>query len=145
MAIEKLRGTVNHLTTLDKHGAAKCRLDSYTIMIPAALVRRFREGDDVEVAGNMKNGALHAMAVKNIKQDKISRVDVTGYVMMIAVAGFLWVLCGVLGLRELGTGEILAESFDDIISFGGFIVVLLAIRHVHLINRASDQLTYPWL
>lgn len=145
MAIEKLRGTVSHLTILDKHGAAKCRLDSYTIMIPAALVRRFREGDDVEVAGSMKNGALHVMAVKNIKQDKISRVDVTSYVMMIAVAGFLWVLCGVLGLRELGTGEVLAESFDDIISFAGFIVVLLAIRHVHLINRAFDRLTYPWL
>ena len=145
MAIEKLSGTVKHLTTLDKHGAAKCRLDSYTIMIPAVLASSVHEGEVMEVAGTIKNGALHAMAVKNIKQDKISRVDVTSYVMMIAVAGFLWVLCGVLGLRELGTGEILAESFEDIISFGGFVVVLLAMRHVHLINRASDQLTYPWL
>jgi hypothetical protein len=145
MAVEKLRGTVSHLTILDKHGAAKCRLDSYTIMIPAALVRSFREGETVEVAGTIKNGALHVMAVKNIRQDKITRVDVTSYVMMMAVAGFLWVLFCVLGLRELGTGELLAESFDDIISFAGFVVVLLAIRHVHLINRASDQLTYPWL
>ena len=145
MAVEKIRGTVHHLTVLGKHGAAKCRLDSYTVTIPGGLASSVREGDVMEVAGTMKDGTLHAMAVKNIKQDKISSVDVTSYVMMIAVAGFLWVLCGVLGLRELGTGEILAESFDDIISFAGFVIVLLAIRHVHLINRASDQLTYPWL
>ena len=145
MSVEKLHGVVNHLITLNKHGAAKCRLDSYNVMIPASLVGSVHEGDVMEAAGTIKNGTLHAMAVKNIKQDKVSRMDVTSYVMLIAVAGFLWVLCGVLGLRELGTGEILAESFDDIISFAGFIIALLAIRHVHLINRASDQLTYPWL
>jgi len=91
----------------------------------------------------MSKGAMHAMAVKNIKQDKTVKVDVTNYVLLIGAAGFLWVLCGVLGLRALGTGEILTESIDDIVSIAGFIIVMFSIRHMFLINKASNQLKYP--
>ena len=70
-------------------------------------------------------------------------MDVTNYVLLIGIAGFIWLLCGVLGLRALGTGEILAESIDDIVSIASFITVMFAIRSLFLINRASNQLKYP--
>lgn len=138
-----LRGTVRNLTTLEKGGVVKCRLDGYNVLIPADLVSSMREGDEVEVAGTMSKGTMHAMAVKNFKQDKTAQVDVTNYVLLIGVAGFIWLLCGVLGLRALGTGEILAESIDDIVSIVGFITVMFAIRNLFLINKASNQLKYP--
>jgi len=143
MAIVILRGTVRNLTALEKNGTVKCRLDGYNVMVPIDLVSSMHEGDEVEVAGTMSKGAMHAMAVKNIKQDKTVKVDVTNYVLLIGAAGFLWVLCGVLGLRALGTGEILTESIDDIVSIAGFIIVMFSIRHMFLINKASNQLKYP--
>ena len=138
-----LRGTVRNLTARDKGGAVKCRLDGYDVMVPGDLVSSMHEGDEVEVAGTMSKGAMHAMAVNNFKLDKTARVDVTNYVLLIGIAGFIWLLCGVLGLRALGTGEILAESIDDIVSIASFITVMFAIRSLFLINRASNQLKYP--
>ena len=145
MAIEKIRGKVNNLKTPPKQGTATFRLDGRDIIVPQDLVDKVREGEDIEVAGTISKGALHAMAVRNVKQDRISRVDVTLYVLLIGIAGFLWVLCGVLGLRAMGTGAIITESVDDIVAIAGFIIVLMAIRHLSLINKASNQLRYPWL
>ncbi len=145
MAIEKLRGKVNHLKTSAKQGTAAFRLDGRNVIVPHDLVDKVREGEDIEVAGTISKGELHAMAVRDVKQDRISHVDVTMYVFLIGIAGFLWALCGVLGLRAMGTGAIITESVDDIVAIAGFITVLMAIRHLSLINKASNQLKYPWL
>jgi len=142
MAIELLRGTVRDLSAWGKHGAARCRLNGHDVMLPMDLTVNIHEGDDIQVAGTMKKDTLLAMAMKNSKQGKTSRVDATNYILLMGLGGFLWVLCGVFGLRAIGSDAILMESLDDIISIGGFVVMLLMVRHLFQINRASDQVKY---
>lgn len=142
MEIELLHGTVSDLSAWGKHGAAKCRLDGRNVMLPMDLTVNLHEGDNIQVAGTMKKDALLAMAMKNSRQGKTARVDATGYVMLMGLGGFLWILCGVLGLRAIGTDAVLMESINDLVSIAGFVVMLLMVRHVFLINKASDQIKY---
>jgi hypothetical protein len=143
MVIEKVRGTIKNLTAPDKNGAAKCLLNEYKVVVPRDLVSSIREGDDVQIAGIIKKGELHAMAARNYQQNKTARVDATNYILLMGIGGFMGIMFGVFAFQSIDSGSTLIISIDDFISILGFLTMAFAIRYIVSINSASNLVSYP--
>jgi hypothetical protein len=142
MGIKLQRGHVENITPSGKNGAVDCQIRDHKIKVHPYLADKFGAGDDVLVAGELKNNVLHAMAVNNFKQDKIAHIDCTNYILILGVSGYVGIMAGVFGLEGSGGW---VTSLQDVTSIIGLAIAALAIRRVVVVNRASNCVRYPEL
>lgn len=140
MGIKLHRGRIQGLTLSAKDSSAECRVGDRQVKIHPNLVKLFAEGDEVMVAGEVKNDVMHVMAAKSYKQDKTDHIDATNYILILGVAGYVWILAGVFGL-EADVGDWVGRA-QELASVIGFIIVCLAVRRIILVNRASNWIDY---
>ena len=142
MAIETERGKVQELTPPDEHGAATCRINNRSIMLPRDLADSVKEGDDVIVAGALKKDVFHAMAVKDFSRDKATGVDCTNYILLMSTGWIMFTMLGVFGLQAIGSGQIYIEALDDVLSIVGLILALVFLRLAMQVFSAIKQVRY---
>lgn len=133
MWIKIQRGNVDQVSAPDKHGAVECRIGDQKIKVHRDLADRVVKGDDILVVGELKKGLLQAYAIKNFKQNKTAKLDVTGYVLFMGVGFYVAILCGVFGLEGIGGTQL--EPVQDVASIIGWIVAIWMLRRViHIVK-----------
>ena len=141
MAIKLQRGHVEGLTAPEKDGSVECRISNQKILVHPYLADNIRS---VLVAGELKNDTLQAMAVNNFRQEKISHIDCTNYILILGVSGYIAIICGVFGLEATDSGDWLT-ILQYVASILGFAVAAISIRRVVMVNRADNCVRFPEL
>jgi hypothetical protein len=137
MGLQLLRGHVKDVAAPDNHGAADCHVGKYNVKVCSDLVSSIGKGDDILLAGELRNDVFHAMAVKNFNRGKTAQIDPTNNILLMGVSGFVCMLGGVLGLRAIGSGGII-ESLDIVMAIIGLIGMGITLRRMILINKAGN-------
>ena len=137
MAIQLLRGHVKDVTSPDNHGAAGCHIGKYTVKVYSDLVSSVGKGDDILLAGELRNDVFHAMAVKNIDKDKTAQIDCTNNILLMGASAFICMLGFVLALKAINSGGVV-QSLDMAMAFIGLIGMGITLRRLFLITRAAN-------
>jgi hypothetical protein len=140
MAIQLLRGHVKDVSSPDNHGAADCHIGKYNVKVYSDLVSTVGKGDDLLLAGELRNDIFHAMAVKNIDKGKTAQIDCTNNILLMGMSGFICMLGFVLALKAINTGGVV-QSIDLVLAFVGLIGMGITLRRLFLITRASNWVT----
>jgi hypothetical protein len=137
MAMQLLRGHVKDVTSPDKHGAAACHIGKYNVKVYSDLVSSIGKGDDILLAGELRDDVFHALAVKNVDKNKTAQIDGTNNILLLGASSFLCMLGLVLGLKAVNSGGVV-ESLDMAMAFIGLIGMGISFRRLFLITRASN-------
>jgi len=137
MAIQLLRGHVKDVTSPGDHGAADCHIGKYSVKVSSDLVSSVAKGDDILLAGELRNDVFHAMAVKNLDKDKTAQIDGTNNILLMGASAFVCMLGFVLALKAINTGGVV-QSADMVMAFIGLIGMGITLRRLFLINRAAN-------
>lgn len=140
MAIQLLRGHVKDVTSPDKHGAADCHIGKYNIKVYSDLVSSIGKGDDILLAGELRNEVFHALAVKNVDKGKTAQIDGTNNFLLMAVSAFVCMFGFVLGMKAVSSAG-MVESMDMAMAFVGLIGMGITLRRLFLINRAANWIS----
>ena len=142
MGIALQRGQIANVTKSDKDGSADCRVGDRQVRLHPTLAGIIAPGDNVVVAGEVdKHDVLQAYAMNNLGKGKTARVDSTFFILVMGVAGYVGIMCGVFGLEAIGTGSLVGEV-QDAVSIAGLIVAGFALRRMVVMNRASNAIDY---
>lgn len=136
------RGNIEDLTTQDNNHTIDCRIGACKIKIHPDLVSSVGSGDDVLVAGESRSEVLHALAVHNITREKLAHIDSTNYFLVIALTGYISVMCAAFGLQAIGTPT-LVEYLEDAVSIIGLAIVVVFINKIVRVNWATKRVSYP--
>ena len=137
MAIQLLRGHVKDVSSPDKHGAADCHIGKYNVKVYSDLVSSVGAGDDILLAGELRNDIFHAMAVKNVDKGKTAQIDGTNNILFMGASAFVCMLGFVLGMKAVNSGGVV-ESLDMFMAFIGLVGMGIALRRLFLITRAAN-------
>lgn len=140
MSLQLLRGHVKDVTSAGKHGAADCHIGKfeYNVKVYSDLVSSVgKGGDDVLVAGELRNDVFHAMAVKNLDKGKTAQIDGTNDILIMGASAFVFGLGCVFGLRA-GTSGGIVQSLNIAMIFIGLIGMGITLRRLFLITRAGN-------
>ena len=137
MAIQLLRGHVKDVTSPENGGIGECHIGKYNVKVNGDLVTSIGKGDDILLAGEVRNDIFHAFAVKNIDKDKTAQIDCTNNVLLVGASGFIFMLGFVLGLRAINSAG-MVESMDIVLAFIGLIGMGITLRRLFLITRAAS-------
>jgi hypothetical protein len=137
MAIQLLRGHVKDVSLPDKHGAADCHIGKYNVKVHSDLVGSIGKGDDILLAGELRNDVFHSLAVKNIDKDKMAQIDLTNSILLMAAGTFVCGLGFILSLQGESSGGIV-RSLEMAVGFIGLIGMGLILRRLFLITRAVN-------
>lgn len=140
MAIQLLRGHVKDVTSPDSHGTGGCHIGEYNVKVNGDLVSSIGKGDDILLAGELRNDIFHAMAVKNIDKGKTAQIDCTNSILIMGAFAFLFMLGAVLAMKAVNSGGVV-QSLDLVLAFFGLIGLAITLRRLFLITRASNWIT----
>lgn len=142
MGMEIRRGTAANIVKNDNQNSVACRLGESNVMLHSDLERIVKEGDDILVAGDLRDDVLHALAVKNMTQDRTLQIDGSNYTLVMGAGLFFWILGLVLSLQALGVGDTTLSILNACMSLAGFILGIWAFMRVLSIRRAGLRITY---
>ena len=142
MAIKLQRGHVEGLTAPGKDGSVECRIRDQKVLVHPNLADKIHNGDDVLVAGELRNDVLQATAVNNFRQNKISHIDCTNYILILGVSGYIGIICGVFGLEAIDSTDWLT-LLQYAASIIGLAVAAMSIRRIVMVNRADNCVHFP--
>ena len=137
MAIQLLRGHVIDVSSPDKHGAGGCHIGKYNVKVYSDLVSSIGKGDDILLAGELRNDVFHALAVKNVDKGKTAQIDGTNNILFMGASAFVCMLGFVLALKAINSGGVV-QSIDTVMAFLGLIGMGITLRRLFLITRAAN-------
>lgn len=141
MGIKIQSGHVTSVGSPHKDGSVDCSLGNYQIKVHRDLADSLSEGDDVAVAGEVKNSVLQALAINNFKKDKLAQIDCTNYILFMVLGCFVFILFAILSLLETD-GNVIVTSAEDVASLGGLVLAILALRRTIHVVRAGSWVKY---
>lgn len=137
MSMETRRGAAAAIVKSEKQSRVECRLGESKVVLHGDLERIVKEGDDILVAGDLRDDVLHALAVKNMTQNRTLQIDGSNYTLMMGAGLFFWLLGFVLGMQYLGGGDTMRATLNGGISLAGFVLGIWAVMQVLRIRRAG--------
>lgn len=137
------RGLVDSIEP-GKDGSVICRVGNQPVTLHPDLAGSIAHGDDIAVAGEVKNEMLHATAIRNFKQDKFAEVDCTNYILLMALGIIVFILFGILGVI-IGSDSSMINSAADVASIAGFVLAALTLRRFIQMIRAASWAKYAEL
>ncbi len=137
MVMETHRGIATEIVKADRGNTVKCRLGENHALIHSDLQRVVKEGDEIIVAGDLREGTVYALALKNVTHNKSVRIDGSNYTLLIGAGLFCWLLGFVFYIQTMTSGNTTIISLNLLLSAGGFIVGIWAITQVLRIRRAA--------
>ena len=140
MAIKLQRGHIEDMSPADKDGYVEFRIGEIRVKAHPNVAKTLNMGDEVMVAGEMKNDVLEAFASKNYTNEKDSQIECTPYMIIFAIGGYVGILCGVFGLEAVSGDWI--GWLQDTASIIGLIVAVFAIQRVRRVIRANRWIRY---
>lgn len=142
MSMELRRGTATGIVKTDQRGAVECHLGESKIALHPDLERSVKEGDDILVAGDLRDDVLNALALKNMTHNRSVQIDGSNYTLLIGFGLFFWILGFVLSIQTLGIGDTTLATLNACMSLAGFTLGLWAFMRVLRIRRAGLRVTY---
>ncbi|MDX1810392.1 MAG: hypothetical protein R3240_00470 [Gammaproteobacteria bacterium] len=142
MGVKLQRGNIQELMPADKKGASTCRVDERVVKLPRDLVDGVKNGDKVEIAGVIRKQVLHAMAINDISQSKVSGVDCTNSILLMGAGWLLFIMFGVFSLHShMSNTQIYLEALQEVVTVGGLLLALFCTRNfvqvIRSVNRVS--------
>lgn len=142
MGMEIRRGTAADIVKTDNQSSIACRIGESNVMLHGDLERIVKEGDDILVAGVLRDDVLRALAVKNMTQNRTLQIDGSNYTLVMGAGLFIWILGLVLSLQALGIGDTTLSILNACMSVAGFALGIWAVMQVLRIRRAGLRITY---
>ncbi len=142
MSIETRRGIATGIIETGKRGVVECQIGETKITLHPDLVHRLKEGDDILVAGDLSEDGLHALALKNITQNKTVKIDGSNQVFIIGIGLFFWTLGFIFAMQILPSGNTTLVIINSGMSVAGCIVCIMAISRLLRIKRAERRTIY---
>jgi len=142
MTIEVWQGQAKDIAKVGDKGGAECTLGQGKVNLHQDLERYVKEGNEIIVAGEVREDGLHAYALKNKSINKITQIDSANYILIIGCGLFIFLLFSILGIRYLTVGNTALFSLNGVISLAGAVVALWALVRALQINKASNQIVY---
>ncbi len=139
MALEIVEGSVESLRPGEKY--VEGVVDGIPVRIPAALADKVAQGEAVKLVGMGRGETLEVLAVENRSRGLRAHLDVTNYMLLGGVAGFVGLFCGVLAVRLQGAGEPLWQNVNAGLSVLGFLVLFWMAGKIIAITRASTYVS----
>ena len=142
MGVKIERGNIEELMPIDEKGEGGCRINDLHVKLPRDLADSINTGDDVVVAGILRDSVLHAMALKDLTQEKVRGVDCTYYILLTGTGWFLFIMFGVFALQGIAHGDsVYLEALNTVISFFGLLLALYFTRHTFQIMGAVKRVS----
>ena len=135
--METHRGIATEVVKADKGDSVKCRIGENYALLHSDLQRAVKEGDEIIIAGNLREGTVYALALKNITHNKSVRIDGSNYTLLIGAGLFCWLLGFVFYMQTMTSGDTTIISLNLLLSAGGFIAGTWAVTQVLRIRRAA--------
>lgn len=142
MGMEIRRGIATDIVKTDNQNSVACRIGESNVIIHGDLERIIKEGDDILVAGDLRDDVLRALAVKNMTQNRTLQIDGSNYTLVMGAGLFFWILGLVLSLQALGVGDTTLSILNACMSLAGFMLGIWAFMRVLSIKRAGLRITY---
>lgn len=142
MGMEIRRGTAVDIGKPDKQGSVACRIGESNVMFHEDLERIVKEGDDILVAGVLRDDVLYGLAAKNMTQDRTRQIDGSNYTLVMGAGLFFWILGLVLSLQALVIGDTTLTILNACMSVAGFVLGIWALMQVLRIRRAGLRIAY---
>lgn len=137
MVMEIRCGKATEIVKAEKGNAVKCRLGESQALLHPDLQRILQEGDEIIIAGDLRDDVLHALALKNVTQNRSAKVDGSNYTLLIGAGLFCWLLGFVFYIQTMNAGDPTVTALNLALSVGGFVTGLWAIMQVLRIRRAG--------
>lgn len=138
MKFEIERGDVQNVAPANEKGAGSCQINDRQIMLHRDLTDIVEPGNHVMVAGTFRKKVFHALALKDLTQDKVRGIDCSNYVLLMGLGIMIFVMFGVMGMRELDANY-LVKGFHQTVSFAGLAMTLFFIRYILRVNGAVKR------
>ncbi|MDH5300378.1 MAG: hypothetical protein OEW58_03345 [Gammaproteobacteria bacterium] len=141
MGIIVQRGQISAISAPDKDGSISCRLGEQAVKVHRDLADKVANGDDVMVAGEMKDQTLHAMALNNFSQGMSEQIDCTNNILLMGIGNILFVFLGIIGLQGI-SGSNIIDSVELVIAVAGLVLAVIAYRRMVRIIRSNNIVKY---
>lgn len=144
MQIELKRGHASNVTPVEKpQGAVECTLENEKVLLNRDLADKVNEGDDILVAGKQNDsGVFHAVAIKNLSQNKVAQIDGTNYILALGLSGFIAIVCAVQAINYISWGNPTIASGLAFAALVGFFGIPFTTLRIIEISKASRQVKY---
>jgi hypothetical protein len=144
MQIELKRGHASNITPIEKpQGAVECNLENGRVLLNRDLADKVNVGDDILVAGKLHDsGLFHAVAIKNLSQNKTAQIDGTNYILALGVSGFIAIVCAVQAINYISWGFPTIASGLAFAALVGLIGIPFTTLRIIEISRATRQVKY---
>lgn len=136
MALQLMRGHVKEISSRDKRGAASCHIGKVKVKVNGDLVSSISAGDDLLFACEQRNDVFHMLAVKNVDKGKVSQVDPTNTILLMAASVFVCLLGFILDMQAENSSA-LVRSIDTGLGVVGLAGILVTLRRLSVITRAG--------
>ncbi len=111
--MEVWRGDVTDLKASEAGSKVACGIAGHgSVVLHRDLDAYAADGDEVVVAGPVKNGEMAALAICRVKDCKVAFIDSSNHVLLLGFMGFMAIFLAILGMKASGLGgETLAMAY----------------------------------
>lgn len=142
MSIEVCHGHATAIVKTKDQKSSECLVGEHRVRLHPDLERHVGEGDEIVVAGELNDGLLQAVALRNVTRHRSSQADGSNYTLLFGAGIFLWILGFVLSMQYLGIADTTLASLNAFISICGLMLSVWAAMRVLRIRRAGLRASY---
>ena len=142
MKIELVSGPVSEMSEPDAEGGVLCRIGDRPVYLPDDIRRVVEAGDEVGVAGEVRDGVLRVLAVSPRRNDSCRTIDTSNVAIIFSFAAFIGVMSGLLGLQQIGTGRVVLMFVLDTVSILGLAFAVSLLLRIYRVLRASRRVRF---
>ena len=142
MQLTRLSGTISQIAPPEKNGDIHCTVDGKPVSLNPDLLKRTADGDQVTLAGEMRDDTVYALAMNNGRDERCQTLDASNIAIILSFSLFVGVITGILALQEIGTGEDSTLTIYGVISIAALGYTASQLARIFRINRASRIVQY---
>jgi len=137
--MEVWRGEVTERKASDEGQKVSCKIAGHgALVLHRDLEKHATDGDEVVVAGSVKEGEMAALAIHRIKDHKVAFVDSSNHVLLLGFMGFLAIFFAIFAMKASGLAGgsvVIAYAGASVVAVG---VLLWVISVMLAIKKASS-------
>ena len=137
MELKLVRGITADLAAADKWGYVVCRVGEMAVRLHRDLSTAARAGDEVLVGGELHNGVVHAVALKNFTRRKLSSVDFTFHILGAGLGGVLFSYGLIFYTQSTAANFSGVQAFNLLMLVAGTAILLFAAQQVPRISKLT--------
>ncbi len=142
MQITRLSGTISQIAPPDKNGDIHCVVNDNSISLTGELIKQTKDGDQVTLAGELRDDTVYVLAINNSRDDQCRTIDASNIAIILSFSLFVGVITLILALQTIGTGSNITLAIFSVICIAAMSYTAAQLARILRINRASRSVQY---